>query len=170
MFCFAVFILPPMYDVLCDLTGLNGKVRSASTTPEVIVESGEKIEVQFLASIDAGMPWAFEPTTKSVTVHPGAITKVSFYAKNNTQKMITGQAIPSIAPAHATQYFKKTACFCFDRQTLMAGEDIEMSLIFFIDPEIPKDVKEITLSYRLYNMNEPQKINQSQTNARVTQL
>jgi cytochrome c oxidase assembly protein subunit 11 len=103
-----------------------------------------------MATLNETMPWSFYPEVKSVEVHPGQPTKISYYAKNNTNGEIIGQAIPSIAPNVAASYFHKTECFCFTQQTLEAGEEKHMPVVFFIDPTIPKDVNVLTLSYTFF--------------------
>ncbi len=145
------FALVPLYDVFCDITGLNGKTNNeayVSTTAHV--DTSREIRVEFLANLNTDMPWEFEPVEKSVVVHPGVATKVTYIARNNTDKDIIGQAIPSVAPGLAAAYFKKTECFCFTEQVLKAGEVKEMPVVFIVDPAVDKDVNEITLSYTFF--------------------
>ena len=88
-----------------------------------------------------------------VEVHPGQLMQVDYQAVNNSDVPITGQAIPSYAPALAVQYFKKIECFCFTKQVLKPHETKIMPVLFVIDPALPKDVKTITLSYTFFNLN-----------------
>lgn len=155
MFIFAVGVLPPMYDAICDITGLNGKTRNeAADTTRAISQTDRLITIQFLADTDPAMPWDFKPNIFSIKVHPGEIRKVDFHVRNPTTRLIVGQAIPSVSPAQATPYFKKTECFCFNNQELKGGEEMDMPLIFYVDPSIPKSVSTITLSYQLYDITE----------------
>lgn len=155
MFVFAVGVLPPMYDAICDITGLNGKTSNeAADANDAVVDAERSITVQFLADTDPAMPWDFKPNVFSIKVHPGEIHKVDFHVRNPTTRLIVGQAIPSVAPAQATPYFKKTECFCFNNQELNGGAEMDMPLIFYVDPEIPKSVHTITLSYQLYDITE----------------
>lgn len=145
------FALVPLYDVFCDVTGLNGKTNTEayiSTSTEV--DMSRAIRVEFIASVNADLPWSFEPVEKSIVVHPGQSNKISFIARNRTDKDIIGQAIPSIAPGLAAAYFKKTECFCFTEQMLKAGEEKEMPVVFIVDPDVGEDVHEITLSYTFF--------------------
>jgi len=154
MFAFALFIMPPMYDVFCEITGLNGKTNDEAVTDiaDLEVQQERLITVQFMADNDRGMPWEFKPAIRSVKVHPGEIKRVDFYVNNGTSETIVGQAIPSVSPSYGAQYLKKTECFCFNNQELMAGEDMDMPLIFFIDPEIPEHITTLTLAYKLFNI------------------
>jgi cytochrome c oxidase assembly protein subunit 11 len=67
---------------------------------------------------------------------------------------MVAQAVPSVTPSEAAQYLHKVNCFCFDRQPLDAGADTEMPLVFVVDPELPKHITTITLSYALYDLTE----------------
>lgn len=155
MFVFAVGVLPPMYDAICDLTGLNGKTSNEPANSDAaVVEQDREVTIQFLADTDPNMVWDFKPNVFSVKVHPGQIQKVDFHVRNPASHVIIGQAIPSIAPAQATPYFKKTECFCFHSQELAGGQQMDMPLIFYVDPELPKSVHTITLSYQLYDITE----------------
>jgi cytochrome c oxidase assembly protein subunit 11 len=75
---------------------------------------------------------------------------VVFEVKNITSEVISGQAIPSVTPGKATAYLKKIECFCFVQQTLKPGETREMPLRFYVSPDLPEDVKEMTLSYSFF--------------------
>ena len=88
-------------------------------------------------------------------VHPGEMTTIVYEVANGQSRDISAQAIPSYAPKQATQYFKKIECFCFKQQTLKAKEAREMPVVFVIDPALPKDVKNITLSYTFFEVGTP---------------
>lgn len=149
------FALVPLYDVFCDITGLNGKTNTAAVAYEASsVDESRTVKVQFITRNAKGVPWKFEPIINEVEVHPGEMKVVSFYAKNNAAHKIVGQAVPSVSPGLAAGYFHKMECFCFNEQPLMALEDIEMSLQFYVDLALPEDIKTLTLSYTLYDITE----------------
>lgn len=155
MFVFAIGILPPMYDAICDITGLNGKTSNeAANVEDAIMDEERLITVMFIADTDPDMPWEFKPETRSIKVHPGEIKKIDFLVKNNTSDWLVGQAIPSVSPAQATPHFKKTECFCFNEQELDGNAEKDMPLIFYVDPDLPKSVTTITLSYQLFNITD----------------
>lgn len=145
------FALVPLYDVFCSVTGLNGKtggkVESAKTQ---IIDKSRLVTVQFVANLNENMPWEFSPVIHEIQVHPGESTKIEYRARNNTGSEIIGQAVPSIAPGIAADYFKKTECFCFTEQKLAAYEEKLMPVIFTVDSSLPEDVKELTLSYTFF--------------------
>jgi len=145
------FALVPLYDVFCEVTGLNGKTGDRIELSEISrVDTSREVTVEFLASLNANMPWEFEPAVKAVRVNPGKPTKIEYVARNKTQRAIAGTAVPSVAPGQAATYFQKTECFCFSEQILQAGEEKHMPVVFVVDPELPEDVKTISLSYTFF--------------------
>ncbi len=153
MFAFAVFVMPPLYDVFCEIAGIGGKTAGQyQPSGEQVVDSERVVRVQFVATNNGAMPWDFSPLEYQVKVHPGESTAVKFYARNPTRRDMIAQAIPNVAPASAAPYFHKTECFCFNQQPLKAGEETNMGLVFIVDPELPASVNTITLSYTLFDI------------------
>lgn len=146
------FALVPIYNVLCKVTGLNGKPDGNAASAITSVDNSRSVKVEFTSSVMPGLGWNFYPKQPSITVHPGQIETVLFVAKNVTNEVVTGQAIPSISPGLASIHFKKIECFCFTRQELKPGETKEMPLRFYVSPDLPKDVSEVTLSYSFFNV------------------
>lgn len=145
------FALVPFYDLLCKVTGLNGKTGEAVQIAQMSkADTGRWVTVEFTSTVMPGMSWEFHPAQTRVRVHPGETTKISYLAKNPTNQTMAGQAVPSVSPGWTAQHFNKIECFCFQRQELKPGESKEMSLVFFVSPELPADVREISLSYTLF--------------------
>lgn len=149
-----VVALVPLYNVFCDITGINGKTRGKALYQAVEIDKERIIVVEFLTNVNRGMPWEFEPLVKSIEVHPGELNEVHFYAKNRSKFDIIGQSVPSVSPGEAALYLNKTECFCFDQQRLAAGEEVEMPMKFYLDVDIPEDITRLTLSYQLFNITE----------------
>ena len=150
MFAFG-FALVPIYDVMCQAFGINGKTAGAYEGAQTVDEA-RQVRVQFLATNSADMVWEFHPKADEVTVHPGATQEMLFVAFNPTDKPMTAQAIPSVAPSKAAAYFHKTECFCFTQQVLEAGESVEMPVRFFVEKALPADVHKLTLSYTMFDV------------------
>lgn len=145
------FAMVPLYDVFCEVTGLNGKTSGEAIVADNLqVDTSRAIEVEFVANLNAGMPWEFKPLQHSVTVHPGEPTRIEYVAVNRTNRVITGQAVPSVAPGQAAEYFQKTECFCFTEQKLEPGEEKRMPVIFVVDPALPEEVSQLALSYTFF--------------------
>lgn len=146
------FALVPLYDVFCDITGINGKTGRIELEDALsqTVDEDREVTVEFLATVHSDLPWEFRPMVKKVKVHPGEVIEVNYFARNKTGEIVTGQAVPSLAPGLAAKYFSKTECFCFTRQALGPGEAKEMPLRFIVDPELPANVRTVSLSYTFY--------------------
>jgi len=147
-FCFSLI---PIYSIYCEITGANGKTGQISGNDEpLVIDTSRTITVQFDGTSHSSLPWQFEPNVREMTVHPGELAGAVFYAQNLDEKVIVGQAVPSVAPNVASIYFNKTECFCFTEQELSPGERREMPVRFVIDPDIPASVKTVTLSYTFF--------------------
>jgi cytochrome c oxidase assembly protein subunit 11 len=146
------FAMVPLYDVLCDITGLNGKTGGRVEIAEVLEpDLNRTVTVEFIASVNQTMPWDFTPLVSRMEVHPGKMYRTSFHAKNRTDRTMVGQAIPSVTPGLAARHFNKTECFCFTEQQFSAGEGRDMPLLFMVDRELPEDIKVVTLSYTFFD-------------------
>lgn len=153
MFAFG-YAMVPLYRLICDIAGLNGQrsdVMKIEAAALPAVDRTREITVEFMTTLNNGMDWEFRPVVRRVKVHPGELANVNFYAQNNTGLDKIAQAIPSVAPVAATQYLRKTECFCFTQQNFAAGEGREMPLRFVVDPALPAHVDTITLSYTFFD-------------------
>lgn len=154
MFLFG-FALVPIYNSLCKVLGVNGKI-SGRAAPYILqhTDKNRLVTVEFLATQNSTLPWKFYSTVKKTQIHPGEITKLSFYAENQSNHRMVVQAIPSVTPGIAAKYVKKTECFCFAQQSLNPHESMEMPLIFHLDTDLPREVHTLTLSYTLYDVTD----------------
>ena len=150
MFAFG-FALVPIYDVMCKAFGINGKT-AGQYEGEQMVDPSRQVRVQFLSTNAIDMVWEFRSKADELVVNPGAVNEMLFVAYNPTDHPMSAQAVPSISPAEAAQYFHKTECFCFTQQVLQPGERIEMPMRFIVDRAMPKDVKHLTLAYTLFDI------------------
>jgi cytochrome c oxidase assembly protein subunit 11 len=147
------FALVPLYDVFCDITGINGKTSDQAAVYEAVeIDESRMITVEFITRTNTGMPWEFSAQTKRVEVHPGEMAEVAFYVRNPVSRDIIAQAIPSVSPGTAALYVNKTECFCFRHQPLKAGEEAVMPMTFYVDPQLPEDITFFTLQYTLYDI------------------
>lgn len=149
------FALVPLYDVLCELTGINGKAETVAVKETAYkVDLGREVNVELLTSLNESMPLEFRSEVKQLRIHPGEYHTVNFYAANKTDKVMVAQAIPSFSPGLVAKYFNKIECFCFKQQTFKPGEAKVMPMRFVIKPDLPKDFKTITLSYTFFDNTE----------------
>ncbi len=146
--------LIPIYRKICEVSGINvltGKDPLASQrAANTQVDKTRTIVVEFDANRQG--PWRFRPHVNHLEVHPGELVHVEYDLVNLESRTMVGQAIPSYAPMQSARYFSKLECFCFKQQTLAAGETRKFPVVFFVDPELPKDVTQITLSYTFFEV------------------
>lgn len=151
------FALVPIYNSLCKTFGINGKTNGeavAYVSTDDKIAKDRIIQVEFVATNNSSIPWAFYPRITKIHVHPGEIAKLAFYAENKSDHRMTVQAIPSVTPGIAAKYLKKTECFCFTQQTLNGHEAMDMPLLFHLDKELPENVHTVTLSYTLFDVTD----------------
>ena len=149
MFAFG-FLLVPLYDIFCDITGVGGKLANEAAAVTETVDESRLVTVEFLAAVNSQAPWDFRPVVTSMQVHPGKLYDATYIARNLTSRSIVGQAVPNVAPGEAARYFRKTECFCFTSQTFAAEESKEMPVQFILDPDLPDYVDRVTLSYTFF--------------------
>ena len=143
----------PLYRMFCQVPGYNGTTQRVEQVSNVILD--KKIQVSFDANVAPGLPWDFKPLQKSVSPKVGETVEVKFQIENKSDKAERGQAIFNVTPLEAGVYFNKVQCFCFNETDLAPGEKREMSVVFYVDPEITKAVETktinaLTLSYTYY--------------------
>jgi len=152
------FASVPLYRLFCQATGLGGTTQRAATAPAEAAAA--VVTIRFDAETAPDLGWEFRPLQGMVTVHPGEARQISYRAVNNTTQPVTGSATYNVTPAKAGIYFDKLQCFCFSEQYLVAGESVDMPVVFFVDPDIltdpnTSDVREITLSYTMFRAHQP---------------
>ncbi len=147
------FAMVPLYDAFCRLTGLNGKTNTspiAADQQNTQVDLTRTVKVEFLSQAMPGVGLDFKPEQFSIRIHPGEITHVNYTVKNTSGRVFVGQAVPSVTPAAATQYFEKLECFCFTQQTFQPGESRTMPVVFVVNPKLDADLGTVTLSYAFF--------------------
>jgi cytochrome c oxidase assembly protein subunit 11 len=145
--------LIPMYDVLCSITGYGSKKELLIAAHAADrIDMNRLVTVEFISSVPTVGAWEFAPERAEIQVHPGQLYEAIFRAKNLVSQAVTAQAVPSIAPNSATQYFRKTDCFCFTPQPFAANQQRELKVRFFVDPALPHNMDRITLAYAMFTL------------------
>lgn len=141
------FAMVPMYRQICEALGITQTraVGAANTQ----VDRTRQVTVELVAS-SAGLPWKFEAVEREVRLHPGELVQVNYRVANTMGREVRAHAVMNAAPANAGKYIEKQACFCFSDQTLAAGEERVMPVVFRVSPEAPKDLSTISLSYTFF--------------------
>ena len=144
------FALWPLYTVLCEVTGLGGRAIQVEENNSEAVASNRVISIRFDASVNSSLPWEFKAKEKVSEYNLGVPSTAFYVAMNPGSDAVTGQATYNVTPPEASLYFVKTECFCFTEQTLAANESKEMPVYFYIKPDLPEHIKDITLSYTFF--------------------
>ena len=158
MFFFS-FMLVPLYNVFCEVTGLNGKIYGPSDFFKTQKEQFNRdVNVRFLSQVNESAQVTFYPSSESITVATDKVSRTSYIARNNTNKSLVLTIIPSVSPGLAAEQVKKIQCFCFEEQTLGPYEEQEWPIRFYVDSELSENVNNIYLSYTLFENNRTQAI------------
>ena len=152
VFSMAILVVAsvPLYQMFCQATGIGGTTQTADYAPDVILD--RELTVLFNSDINGDLPWKFRPVQRRVKVKVGEEALIFYKAINESDKPVTGVATFNVTPFKTAYYFNKIECFCFTEQTLQPGEEVDMAVSFYIDPEFVEDenvdeIKEMTLAY-----------------------
>ena len=145
------FAMVPFYKKLCEVTGLNNIIKPDAVT-NTQVDTGRSVTMEFDVNVRNDLPWTFTSIEKSVRFHPGELVQVEFEVRNNSDKVLTGQAIPSWGPQVMGKHLRKLDCFCFVQQTLQPRETRRMPVLFVVETTLPDDVNYATMSYTFFQV------------------
>lgn len=145
------YLLVPAYDVFCDITGLGGRTNETPATAVAAPEASRDVDLEFVTTVNQAAPWTFDAAEPGMSVHPGGIYEAVFVAENLSSRHKVAQAVPSIAPPAAAEYFKKLDCFCFTTQEFAPNEQRELLVRFVVDRDLPEYIDTITLSYTMFD-------------------
>ncbi|OIN91994.1 MAG: cytochrome c oxidase assembly protein [Comamonadaceae bacterium CG1_02_60_18] len=146
------FAMVPMYDVFCEITGLNGKTNQTAAVADqnTQIDYSRTVKVEFLSHTMPGNGLSFKPESFTLRVHPGEISRMNYTITNHSDKVFVGQAVPSVTPAVAAQHFEKLECFCFSQQTFAPHETRTMPVVYVVNPKLDADLGTVTLSYTFF--------------------
>ena len=147
------YALVPIYDTFCEITGLNGKTNEVAYVANDIKEDNRFVTVKFISNVANSAPLYFEPSVSEMTVQVGKPYNTHYVMKNNSSKQLHTTASPSVTPGKHAEYFKKIECFCFNQQTINAGEVKDLGIQFIIDNGLPNDSGDIVLSYTMFDIS-----------------
>lgn len=156
----ASYAAVPLYNLFCRVTGFGGTTQVADTASDIVID--RMITIRFDGNVNHDLPWKFAPKQRSVTLRMGETAQLAYLATNKGSQTTVGTSTFNVWPPTAGAYFNKLDCFCFTEQELASGETVEMPVVFFVDPEMDKDpelksVKEITLSYTFFPVEQPER-------------
>lgn len=145
------FLLVPLYDVFCEITGFGGRTNAQAVTVAEAPDLTREVRIEFITTVNSYAQFEFAADVDSMTVNPGKMYFATFTARNAAGEDKVAQAVPSVAPAAAAEHFTKLECFCFTTQEFAANEERAMPLQFIVDPDLPDYVDTITLQYTFFD-------------------
>ena len=122
----------------------------AETAPAMTTDSDRQVRIRFDATTNSELPWLFEPVQGAMDVQVGMPNEANYRVENLREQIVYGRAVYNVSPPEAALYFVKIECFCFTSQGLAAGEQKDMPVRFYVDPDLPEDIEEVTLSYTFF--------------------
>ena len=150
------FAAVPLYDLFCRVTGFGGTTQDASKKelPKIVIDKDYKM--RFDTNTNGTLAWSFFPEVNTIDLKPGEVRTVKFKVENQSNKPTSGTASFNVSPASFGIYLNKIGCFCFEKQTLKAGEKQDFVLTFFLDPKVvddnkTKDIADVTLSFTFFS-------------------
>jgi cytochrome c oxidase assembly protein subunit 11 len=147
------FASVPLYRVFCQVTGYNGTVQVGG--PAAPGAGDQVVTIRFNANTQPNLPWRFGPAQAAASLRVGEEGVAFYHATNHGAVPVTGVATYNVTPEVVGKYFHKTACFCFEQQTLAAGQEVDMPIAFWVDPQMmqdpnTRDIRTITISYTFF--------------------
>ena len=146
------FALVPLYDVICEAAGIR-----VNEAPSKIAQSeatSREVALEFVSIVAPGGEWELTPATREIVVQPGRLHEAKFRIRSRASVPVSGQAVPSVAPAYTAKYLQKTECFCFTPQDFGPAQEREFTVRFIVDPDLPPQVDRMTLAYSMYTLPE----------------
>jgi len=151
------YALVPLYDLLCDATGINGKVEVTASEydpSQQRIDASREVRMRFISVRNEDTPVRIVAKQPSLVVHPGQVYQVDYSITNPTDKEMVIQAVPSVTPGQAADNLKKIQCFCFNNLTLQPREKLDTKVVFYLENELEKDVPSVILSYTVFDITQ----------------
>tara|TARA_B100001093_G_scaffold494524_1_gene538036 strand:- start:1388 stop:1939 length:552 start_codon:yes stop_codon:yes gene_type:complete len=150
------FAAVPLYELFCRVTGFGGTTQNASNKPIPKIVINHNYNMRFDTNINSTLDWKFFPEIKTLNLKPGEVHTVKFNVENPSNMVSSGSASFNVSPSPFGAYLNKIGCFCFEKQTLKAGEKREFVLTFFLDPKVvddnkTKNIADVTLSFTFFS-------------------
>ena len=119
----------------------------------------QQISINLITSVHPSLSWKFSAKEPNIKIKPGEVKTIEYIVENPSNKTTFGVATFQYHPKEQGNYFTKLNCFCFDKQTLKAGENNKYSLVILIDPEVTKDsktkdIKEVIMQFIFFDYDE----------------
>lgn len=152
IFCVVIFFLVQPFNWYCQITQSCRPFFFSYYMPKTkgIMPINIKFEVtNFQKNLD------FRSDISELTTVTNQKNLVTYYAKNNSKKLIRFRPKLIVEPEFAEKYLKRYECLCFREYRLKPGEEIEMRMEFEIERRMESDnrgkdpVTEMVIRYKI---------------------
>ena len=148
----------PLYRAFCQATGYGGTTQTATRAPDRVLT--REVTVRFDTNVAPGMPIDFAAVQTSQRLRIGETSVAFFRVHNDSNEPVVARATYNVTPHVAGPYFAKLECFCFTDRVIAPGQEADLPVVFFVDPEIvndpdTRDITTLTLSYTFFRSTSP---------------
>ena len=109
--------------------------------------SNQWISTKLVTSVHKDLPLEFESEEKNIILKPGEVKTINYFVKNLSKTSVTAMATFQVYPPELKEYMTKMNCFCYEKQTLKAGEKEKYALVLLVDPNVTKNIKEAIIQF-----------------------
>ena len=109
--------------------------------------NNQSIPTKLITSVHSDLPFKFETEEKNIILKPGEVQTINYSVENLSRKNISAMATFQVYPPELKDYMTKMNCFCYEKQTLKAGEKEKYALVLLVDPNVTKNIKEAIIQF-----------------------
>ena len=107
----------------------------------------QEITTKLITSVHKDLPLEFKSDKNLIILKPGEVKTINYYVKNLSEKNISATATFQVYPSELKDYITKMNCFCYEKQTLKAGEKEKYALVLLVDPKVTKNIKQAIIQF-----------------------
>ena len=93
------------------------------------------------------MPLKFESDQTNIILQAGEVQTINYSVENLGSKSVSAMATFQVYPPELKDFMTKMNCFCYEKQTLKAGEKEKYALVLLVDPNVTKNIKEAIIQF-----------------------
>ena len=107
----------------------------------------QQIPTKLITSVHKDLPLKFESDQTNIILQPGEVQTINYSVENLGSKSVSAMATFQVYPPELKDFMTKMNCFCYEKQTLKAGEKEKYALVLLVDPNVTKNIKEAIIQF-----------------------
>ena len=107
----------------------------------------QQIPTKLITSVHKDLPLKFESDQTNIILQPGEVQTINYSVENLDSKSVSAMATFQVYPPELKDFMTKMNCFCYEKQTLKAGEKENYVLVLLVDPNVTKNIKEAIIQF-----------------------